>query len=194
MAYLGKAKQKDLFLVAAELGETASEDMKVIELKQIILGGKNYEDEFVKNLLESIMSERIENENLEIQTLAREIQLEKEAREREFQILQQNKEIEKQQLELECLRAKQNTVVTKSGTHLKNHNDARNSGKAPELNFDNRKRLQCYECGSFNHLRPQCPSFKTQKADLCRIGVKSEGSLLDPYTLEGRVTGVECLF
>ncbi|GFQ64617.1 hypothetical protein TNCT_189181 [Trichonephila clavata] len=96
MAYLGKAKKKDLFLVATELGETVSEDARVIELKQIIIGSKHYEDEFVKNLLESIMTERTENENLEKQTLAREIQLEKEAREREFQILLQNKEIENQ--------------------------------------------------------------------------------------------------
>ncbi|GFR21948.1 retrovirus-related Pol polyprotein from transposon 412 [Trichonephila clavata] len=114
MAYLGKAKKKDLFLVAIELGETVSEDMRVIELKQIIIGSKHYEDEFVKNLLESIMTDRIENEDLEKQTLAREIQLEKEAREREFQILLQNKEIENLQLKLECLRAKQNTFVTLS--------------------------------------------------------------------------------
>ncbi|GFR10453.1 hypothetical protein TNCT_14281 [Trichonephila clavata] len=85
--------------------------MRMIELEQIVIGSKHYEDEFVKNLLESIMTERIENENLEKQTLAREIQLEKEAREREFQILLQNKEIENQQLKLECLRAKQNTFV-----------------------------------------------------------------------------------
>ncbi|GFR18816.1 retrovirus-related Pol polyprotein from transposon 17.6 [Trichonephila clavata] len=114
MAYLGKAKRKDLFLVAIELGETVSEDMRVIELKQIIIGSKHYEDEFVKNLLESIMTERIENEDLEKQTLAREIQLEKEAREREFQILLQNKEIENLQLKLECIRVKQNTFVTLS--------------------------------------------------------------------------------
>ncbi|GFR07066.1 retrovirus-related Pol polyprotein from transposon 297 [Trichonephila clavata] len=114
MVYLGKAKKKDLFLVATELGETVSEDMRVIELKQTIIGSKNYEEEFVKNLLESIMTERTENENLEKQTLAREIQLEKEAREREFQILLQNKEIENLQLKLECLRAKQNTFVTLS--------------------------------------------------------------------------------
>ncbi|GFR23834.1 retrovirus-related Pol polyprotein from transposon 297 [Trichonephila clavata] len=88
--------------------------MRVIELKQIIIDSKHYEDEFVKNLLESIMTERIENEDLEKQTLAREIQLEKEAREREFQILLQNKEIENLQLKLECLRAKQNTFVTLS--------------------------------------------------------------------------------
>ncbi|GFQ72629.1 hypothetical protein TNCT_603231 [Trichonephila clavata] len=29
--------------------------------------------------------------------------------------------------------------TTFQGTHLKNHNDARNSGKAPEWNFDKRK-------------------------------------------------------
>ncbi|GFS65615.1 retrovirus-related Pol polyprotein from transposon 17.6 [Trichonephila clavipes] len=62
---------------------------------------------------------------------------------------------------------------TFQGTHFRNHNDAPDSGKTPELNFDKRKRLQCYECGSFNHLRPQCPNLKTQKVELCRIGVKS---------------------
>ncbi|GFY48623.1 retrovirus-related Pol polyprotein from transposon 297 [Trichonephila inaurata madagascariensis] len=46
------------------------------------------------------MNERMESENLEKETLEREVQLEKETREREFQ--------------LECLRVKQNIVVTKS--------------------------------------------------------------------------------
>ncbi|GFT33470.1 retrovirus-related Pol polyprotein from transposon 17.6 [Trichonephila clavipes] len=80
-------------------------------------------------------------------------------------------------------------VLPVEGTHFGNHNDARNSGQMPELNFDKRKRLQCYECGSFNHLRPQCLNLKTQKVELCRIGVKSEGSLLDPYTSKGKVNG-----
>ncbi|GFY59414.1 retrovirus-related Pol polyprotein from transposon 17.6 [Trichonephila inaurata madagascariensis] len=79
-------------------------------------------------------------------------------------------------------------------THFRNYKYARNSGKTPELNFDKRKRLQCYECGSFNHLRPQCPNLKTQKAELCRIGVKSEGSLLDPYTSKGKVNGFRMQF
>ncbi|GFQ79583.1 hypothetical protein TNCT_712321 [Trichonephila clavata] len=67
------------------------------------------------------MTERIENENLETQTLAREkearereFQIEQQNKEREFQILLQNKEIENLQLKLECLRAKQNTFVTLS--------------------------------------------------------------------------------
>ncbi|GFU37084.1 retrovirus-related Pol polyprotein from transposon 412 [Trichonephila clavipes] len=81
------------------------------------------------------------------------------------------------------------TSPKKLGTHFRNHNDARNSGRTPELNFDKRKRLQCYECGSFNYLRPQCPNLKTQKVELCRIGVKSEGNPLDPYTSKGKKNG-----
>ncbi|GFU51527.1 retrovirus-related Pol polyprotein from transposon 17.6 [Trichonephila clavipes] len=75
---------------------------------------------------------------------------------------------------------------TFQGTHFRNHNDARNSGRTPESNFDKRKRLQCYECGSFDHLRPQCPNLKTQKVELCRIGVKSGRNILEPYISKGK--------
>ncbi|GFT19360.1 retrovirus-related Pol polyprotein from transposon 17.6 [Trichonephila clavipes] len=88
--------------------------MKVIELKQIIVGSKTFEEEFVKNFLETVVNERMESENLEKQTLAREFQVEKETRNREFRILFQNKDIENLQLKLECLKAKQNTFVTSS--------------------------------------------------------------------------------
>ncbi|GFV27185.1 hypothetical protein TNCV_2124011 [Trichonephila clavipes] len=116
MAFLGKGRKRDLVLVRTELGEIASEGMKMIELKQIIVGSKNFEDEFVKNVLESVMNDRMESENLEKQALAREFQLEKETRDREFRILFQNKkkDIENLQLKLECLRAKQNTFITSS--------------------------------------------------------------------------------
>ncbi|GFX45473.1 hypothetical protein TNCV_2740101 [Trichonephila clavipes] len=87
--------------------------MKVIELKQIIVGSKNFEVEFVRNLLETVMSERMDGENLERQTLTREFQLKKgETGKRKFRILFQNKDIENLQLKLECLRAKQNAFVT----------------------------------------------------------------------------------
>ncbi|GFX78474.1 hypothetical protein TNCV_1295401 [Trichonephila clavipes] len=114
MAFLGKGRKKDLVHVATELEEAVSEDMKVMELKQIIVGSKNFEVEFVRNLLETVMSERMDGENLERQALAREFQLEKEKRDREFRILFQNKDIENLQLKLECLGAKQNTFVTTS--------------------------------------------------------------------------------
>ncbi|GFV39555.1 hypothetical protein TNCV_1367961 [Trichonephila clavipes] len=81
--------------------------MKVVELKEIV-GSKNFEVEFVKNLLETVMNERMESENLEVQTLAREDQLERETWEREFQ--------------LECLRIKQNTVIKSEGETAFNQN------------------------------------------------------------------------
>ncbi|GFV45570.1 hypothetical protein TNCV_4240941 [Trichonephila clavipes] len=93
MAFLGKGRKKDLVYVATELGEVVSEDMKVVELKQIIVGSKNFEVEFVKNLLETVM---------------REDQLERETREREFQ--------------LECLRIKQSTVIKSEGETAFNQN------------------------------------------------------------------------
>ncbi|GFT38249.1 hypothetical protein TNCV_764301 [Trichonephila clavipes] len=60
-------------------------------------GSKNFEVEFIRNLLETVMSERMDSENLERQTLAREVHLERETREREFQ--------------LECLRLKDLMLV-----------------------------------------------------------------------------------
>ncbi|GFU52808.1 retrovirus-related Pol polyprotein from transposon 17.6 [Trichonephila clavipes] len=95
MAFLGKGRKKDLVYVATELGEAVSEDMKVVELKQIIVGSKNFDVEFVKNLLETVMNER-------------EDQLERETREREFQ--------------LECLRIKQSTVIKSEGETAFNQN------------------------------------------------------------------------
>nr|XP_042908923.1 uncharacterized protein LOC122271498 [Parasteatoda tepidariorum] len=59
--------------------------------------------------------------------------------------------------------------------------------------FDRRTPLKCYECGSTNHLRPQCSKLKCQKppAQVNRIGVgHEEDKLLTPYTLMAEVNGV----
>ncbi|GFV87096.1 hypothetical protein TNCV_5113141 [Trichonephila clavipes] len=80
--------------------------MKVIELKQIIVGSKSFEVEFVRNLLEFVMSERMDGENLEANS--EEVQLERETQEREFQP--------------ECLRVKQSTVIKSDGETAFNQN------------------------------------------------------------------------
>ncbi|GFY28024.1 retrovirus-related Pol polyprotein from transposon 17.6 [Trichonephila clavipes] len=82
--------------------------MKVIELKQIIVGSKNFEVEFVRNLLETVMSERMDGENLREANISEEVQLERETREREFQ--------------LECLRVKRSTVIKSEGETAFNQN------------------------------------------------------------------------
>lgn len=68
-------------------------------------------------------------------------------------------------------------------------NEMRNTAYRPENSFDHKKKFRCYECGSFDHLRPQCPNLKIPKSEAYRIERKSEKSLLDPYTFEGKING-----
>ncbi|CAL1264136.1 unnamed protein product [Larinioides sclopetarius] len=56
----GRSKKVDLQCLAEELGETVTKDMKVVDLKKKILGSTEYEEEFVKELLERIVNEREE--------------------------------------------------------------------------------------------------------------------------------------
>ncbi|GFS68301.1 hypothetical protein TNCV_5028961 [Trichonephila clavipes] len=46
MAFLEKAKKQDLVLLAEELGQKVSDKMTNIELRNIIIGSKDYEEEF----------------------------------------------------------------------------------------------------------------------------------------------------
>ncbi|GFU91517.1 hypothetical protein TNCV_2542851 [Trichonephila clavipes] len=62
MAFLEKADQQDLILLAEDLGLRVSDKMIVIDLKNIIIGSKDYEEEFVKAYLPVISEERVERE------------------------------------------------------------------------------------------------------------------------------------
>ncbi|GFU46614.1 hypothetical protein TNCV_1546321 [Trichonephila clavipes] len=64
MAFLGKAKKQDLVLLAEELGQKVSDKMTNIELRNIIIGSKDYEEEFVRDQLSVILEERFEREKL----------------------------------------------------------------------------------------------------------------------------------
>ncbi|GFU81479.1 hypothetical protein TNCV_4926101 [Trichonephila clavipes] len=65
MAFLEKAKKQDLVLLAEELGQKVSDKMTIINLKNIIIGSKDYEEEFVKAQLSVISEERAERETEE---------------------------------------------------------------------------------------------------------------------------------
>ncbi|GFU71078.1 hypothetical protein TNCV_1216031 [Trichonephila clavipes] len=62
MAFLEKAEKQDLILLAEDLGLRVSDKMEVIDLKNIIISSKDYEEEFVKAYLSVISEERIERE------------------------------------------------------------------------------------------------------------------------------------
>ncbi|KAF8768482.1 hypothetical protein HNY73_021298 [Argiope bruennichi] len=60
-------------------------------------------------------------------------------------------------------------------------------------NFDQRKQLQCYECLSTTHLRPNCPQLKRNQPteQINHVGSAHENELFAPYISEGSVNGSE---
>lgn len=74
-------------------------------------------------------------------------------------------------------------------SNFKKESESRGFSRKFETNSDKRKKLQCFECGSYEHLRPQCPQFRTQKSEVNRIGGVAEKNLLDPYTKIGNING-----
>lgn len=104
MAFLAKAKKEDLRCLAEEMGEEPSPDLKVIGLKDLITKSKAYEEETVKNILETIVKTKIEEENLKKER-ERE-RLEFEARERKERLEFEARE-KKERLELEAMERKE---------------------------------------------------------------------------------------
>ncbi|GBO23945.1 hypothetical protein AVEN_93939-1 [Araneus ventricosus] len=51
-----------------------------------------------------------------------------------------------------------------------------------------RYRPRCFECGSYEHFKPQCPRLKSNEKIIC---VSSNDDLLETYTIIGLVNGFE---
>ncbi|GFX70722.1 retrovirus-related Pol polyprotein from transposon 17.6 [Trichonephila clavipes] len=60
MAYLAKARKDDLKTLATELGLEIGETMRVIDFKNLILASKDYDEQFTKTLLETIIETRVQ--------------------------------------------------------------------------------------------------------------------------------------
>ncbi|GFU96941.1 integrase catalytic domain-containing protein [Trichonephila clavipes] len=94
MAFLEKAKKQDLVLLAEELGQKVSDKMTIIDLKNIIIGSKDYEEEFVRAQLSVISEERVERETEE-----------KIARQHAIQQLRWESELNELRSEIESIRS-----------------------------------------------------------------------------------------
>ncbi|GFS69835.1 hypothetical protein TNCV_3101501 [Trichonephila clavipes] len=94
MVFLEKAEKQDLILLAEDLGLRISDKMTVIDLKNIIIGSKDYEKEFVKAYLYVILEERVERETEG-----------KIARQHAIKQLRLESELHKLRLEIESIRS-----------------------------------------------------------------------------------------
>ncbi|UYV79514.1 hypothetical protein LAZ67_17002951, partial [Cordylochernes scorpioides] len=58
MTYLAKVRKCDLSKLAYELGEVVPPESRIVDLKRLILNSQSYEEEFAKQLLETLIEER----------------------------------------------------------------------------------------------------------------------------------------
>ncbi|GFW83587.1 uncharacterized protein TNCV_2204361 [Trichonephila clavipes] len=62
MACLGRSRKEDLRMLATELGLAPPDNLKIIELKDLITNSDKYDEEFVKDVLSVIVEERTAKE------------------------------------------------------------------------------------------------------------------------------------
>ncbi|GFY36256.1 uncharacterized protein TNCV_4846281 [Trichonephila clavipes] len=58
MAYLGKGRREDLFVLATELNLKFDKSMTIATLKDLIIGSKDYDEELTKNIHSTIVEDR----------------------------------------------------------------------------------------------------------------------------------------
>ncbi|UYV82416.1 K02A2.6-like [Cordylochernes scorpioides] len=58
MTYLAKVRKCDLSKLAYELGEVVPPESRIVDLKHLILNSQSYEEEFAKQLLETLIEDR----------------------------------------------------------------------------------------------------------------------------------------
>ncbi|GFS80800.1 retrovirus-related Pol polyprotein from transposon 17.6 [Trichonephila clavipes] len=61
MAYLGKGRKSDQSYIAEQLGERVTDDLKIIDLRNLIVNRTNYDEEFVREMLNVRIEERLED-------------------------------------------------------------------------------------------------------------------------------------
>ncbi|KFM69266.1 hypothetical protein X975_23576, partial [Stegodyphus mimosarum] len=79
MAFLAKVRKEGLLILAEELGEKVRSELRILDLRQLIMRNKSYEEELVKDLLENITSMKLDRKEEERQDRIR-------REEREFEL------------------------------------------------------------------------------------------------------------
>ncbi|GFV62082.1 retrovirus-related Pol polyprotein from transposon 297 [Trichonephila clavipes] len=107
MAFLGRSRKEDLRMLATELGLTPSDNLKIIELKDLITNSDRYDEEFVKDVFGVIGEELIATEKQKAVDLEekQKAMVLAQQREREF-------ELEKRKIQLEMQKLSQAPVTS----------------------------------------------------------------------------------
>ncbi|GFW66304.1 uncharacterized protein TNCV_1712031 [Trichonephila clavipes] len=105
MAYLGKGRREDLFVLATELNLKFDKSMTIATLKDLIIGSENYDEELTKNIHSTIVEDRkAREENLRIEEQKEKLRIEEQKEKLRFEQLRLDEQKRKDEFELEKLR------------------------------------------------------------------------------------------
>ncbi|GFW04129.1 uncharacterized protein TNCV_2668941 [Trichonephila clavipes] len=115
MAYLGKGRREDLFVLAAELNLKFDKSMTIATLKDLIISSEDYDEELTKNIHSTIVEDRkAREENLRIEEQKEKLRIEEREEKLRFEQLRLDEQKRKDEFELEKLR-----IQTQSNLYLK---------------------------------------------------------------------------
>ncbi|GFV00395.1 retrovirus-related Pol polyprotein from transposon 412 [Trichonephila clavipes] len=251
MAYLGKGRKSDLSYIAEQLGERVTDDLKIIDLRNLIVNSTNYDEEFVREMLNVRIEERLEGNTsrknpettwddfyYELQTyfegwiaglgittfkhlkdLMITDQLKKKApiEFKEHHLdewsgiispvdlthkIEEYEDVRKTfqkkvtwSYSKDTMKKKWNnsTIIPRENVSMNNPiNTREHKNRNNHQDFEKRRRPQCFECGSYDHFRPQCPKLKKYGSEtINRLKINFENASFDPYTIRGKVNGFE---
>ncbi|GFW88943.1 uncharacterized protein TNCV_2683771 [Trichonephila clavipes] len=105
MAYLGKGRREDLFVLATELNLKFDKSMTIATLKDIIISSEDYDEELTKNIHLTIVEDRKAREkNLRIDEQKEKLRIEEREERLRFEQLRLDEQKRKDEFELEKLR------------------------------------------------------------------------------------------
>ncbi|GFU58354.1 retrovirus-related Pol polyprotein from transposon 17.6 [Trichonephila clavipes] len=210
MAFLGKGKKQDMLQLAEELGINATLNMTVPSIKIAITNSEGYEEEFVKNLYETIIANGKRLEELE-----RAEKNEIGRYERSFLDNWANLKSATQIAELfdnyEDVRkvnskpmdrwGRNDKILTYSGIKEKENRFGKTSPRlgasvpesTRERTFEKRVIQRCYHCNMPGHIKAGCPKLIKNKTTetLNNIEGNENPDFLNSYTTKGSVNGHE---
>ncbi|GFY35645.1 uncharacterized protein TNCV_2619361 [Trichonephila clavipes] len=105
MAYLGKGRREDLFVLATELNLEFDKSMTIVTLKDLIIGSENYDEELTKNIHSTIVEDRkAREENLRIEDQKEKLHFEEQEERLRIEQLRLDEQKREYEFELEKLR------------------------------------------------------------------------------------------
>ncbi|GFW40241.1 retrovirus-related Pol polyprotein from transposon opus [Trichonephila clavipes] len=105
MAYLGKGRREDLFVLATELNLKFDKSMTITTLKDLIISSEDYDEELTKNIHSTIVEDRkVREENLRIEEQKEKLRIEEGEEKLRFEQLRLDEQKRKDEFELEKLR------------------------------------------------------------------------------------------